>query len=290
MKKKSQKVIEIIETVPRIIIISFSLLLVVVITLIDYYIKIDIGISIFYLFPIIVATWYGNKKIGLLFSLVSSLCWLWAETNISQNPQLWLEEWNAVVRFCFFLIVTYLLSELKEAYEREKTLARIDSLTGAANRRFFREILQEEIERLDRYKHPFTLAYFDVDNFKMVNDQLGHSQGDYLLMVIRETIEINIRQTDTLARLGGDEFSLLLLEIDYEQSNIVLNRIQEELLKMIKTEKMPISFSIGAMTYYVGPESVDRAIEEVDSLMYDIKNSGKNGLKHKIQNPVNITE
>ncbi|MDJ0846390.1 GGDEF domain-containing protein [Crocosphaera sp.] len=290
MKKYPRELIQRLETLPQSFIIGLSLFLVVIITLIDYCIKIDIGVSIFYLFPIFITTWYGSRKIGLIFSLICSLGWLWAETQISGNPQLWLEEWNAAVRFCFFVIVTYLLSELKEAYEREKKLARTDSLTGAVNRRFFRELLQGEIERLDRYNHPFTLAYFDVDNFKTVNDKLGHSQGDYLLMVIRETIEINIRHNDTLARLGGDEFALILIEIDYERANVVLNRIQEQLLKMVKIEKMPVSFSIGAITYYVSPESVDRAIEEVDYLMYDIKNSGKNGLKHKIQDPINVRE
>ena len=290
MKKYPQKIVQTLETFPRNFIIGLSLFLVIIITSVDYSIKIDLGISIFYLLPIIIVTWYGNRQFGLIFSLICSLGWLWAETKISENPQLLLEQWNAAVRFCFFIIVTYLLSELREAYERERKFARTDSLTGAMNRRFFLEVLQGEIERLTRYNHPFTLAYFDVDNFKMVNDKLGHSQGDYLLMVITETITVNIRQTDILARLGGDEFALILIEIDYEKANIVLNRIQEQLLKMANIEKMPISFSIGAITYYVSPDSVDRAIEEVDYLMYDIKNSGKNGLKHKIQDPINVTE
>ena len=283
MKKYLKHFIQILDQFPQFIIISFSLILVIIILLLDSLITIDLGISIFYLFPILLVTWYNDKKMGIFFSFICSVAWLWAETNISKNPELWLEEWNALVRFCFFVIVTYLLSELKEAYEREKKLARTDSLTGAVNRRFFGEILHGEIQRLARYSHPFTLAYLDVDNFKNVNDQLGHSQGDYLLMVIRETIELNIRHTDKLARLGGDEFALILIEIDYEKANIVLNRIQEKLLKMVTIKKMPVSFSIGAITYYTSPNSVDDAIEEVDCLMYDIKNSGKNGLKHKFK-------
>ncbi|ACB52925.1 hypothetical protein cce_3577 [Crocosphaera subtropica ATCC 51142] len=290
MKKFLHKVIQILDTLPQSLILILSLILVLIITSLDYYIKIDLGISIFYLFPIAVVTWYGNRKIGLIFSFLCSLCWLWAEINMIDNSQLWLEPWNATVRLSFFIIVTYLLSELKAAYEREKKLARTDSLTGAVNRRFFRELLREEIDRLARYNHPFTLAYFDVDNFKMVNDQSGHSKGDYLLNKITTTIELNIRQTDILARLGGDEFALILLEIDYQKANLVLHRIQEQLLLMAEVEKMPISFSIGAITYYIIPQSVDHAIEEVDHLMYDIKHHGKNGLKHKLNDKININK
>ncbi len=228
-------------------------------------------------------TWYTNRKVAFLFCFLCSLSWLWAENTITQAPNSWLEEWNAAVRLCFFIILSYLLSELKKAYEKEKNLARIDSLTGAVNRRYFREILKEEIERLERYHHSFTLAYFDVDNFKMVNNQFGHSQGDNLLITITETIKINIRQTDILSRLGGDKFALLLLEIDVEKTNFVLHRIFQELSTMIKNKKLPISFSIGAITYYQIPKSVDHAIEEVDQLMYNVKNTGKNGLKHTVK-------
>ncbi len=288
MKKYLKTITQILHTLPQFLIVTLSLILVVIITSIDFYIKIDLGISIFYLFPIALVTWYGSRKIGIIFSVICSLCWWWAETNISQNSQLWLEQWNATVRLSFFIIVTYLLSELKTAYEREKKLARIDSLTESVNRRFFREVLQEEMDRFSRYNHPFTLAYFDVDNFKMVNDQFGHNQGDDLLKAIADIIKISIRQTDTLARLGGDEFALILLELDYQRANGVLNRIKSELLVMAKLEQLPISFSIGAITYYTIPQSVDQAIEQVDHLMYDIKNNGKNGLKHKINYKIKI--
>ncbi len=144
-------------------------------------------------------------------------------------------------------------------------------------------MLQKEIERLARYNHSFTLAFFDVDNFKSVNDKFGHSQGDDLLIKITKTIKFNIRQTDILSRLGGDEFALLLLEIEAEQASIVLKRIHQELSMMIKIERLPISFSVGAITYYQTPQSVDHALEEADKLMYGVKSTGKNGLKHTIK-------
>lgn len=106
--------------------------------------------------------------------------------------------------------MVHLLSELKKAYEREKILAHTDGLTKVYNRRYFLDILSLEAKRSIRYNHYLTLAYFDVDNFKPINDNLGHTQGDKLLCLIATTVKKNIRQTDIVARLGGDEFALLL--------------------------------------------------------------------------------
>ncbi|MEA5511230.1 diguanylate cyclase [Crocosphaera sp. UHCC 0190] len=273
-----------LEYLPKLLVFSLGFLLVVIIGTIDYLIRLDISLSIVYFIPIILVTWFVGRSSGILISLLSSFSWFLADLVSNKYPYSWLIAWNTGVRLVIFLLITYLLSELKAAYEREKKLARTDGLTGAINQRFFRQLLQAEIERSHRYKHPLSLAYFDVDNFKKVNDDLGHSQGDYLLQLITKTVHKNIRQTDILARLGGDEFALILLETDYEAATIILNRIQKELFVIIELEKLPISLSIGAMTYYSFPESVDQAIEQVDKLMYDVKNNGKNGLKHHIFN------
>ncbi|ACK64615.1 diguanylate cyclase [Rippkaea orientalis PCC 8801] len=264
------------------VILALALILVILIGVIDYWIKVDLSLSIFYLFPIILVTWFINQAMGFSFCCLCTFIWLIADSAAKIYPYPLLPYWNASVRLGFFSIITYLISQIKNAYEREKILARTDSLTGAFNNRFFREILQIEINRCYRYQHPLTLAYFDVDNFKQVNDQLGYSSGDHLLQLITQIIQKNIRQTDTLARLGGDEFALLLPETDYNQGQIVLRRVQEELLLTIESEKVPIGFSIGALTHNIAPESVDKALEKVDSLMYTVKKQGKNGLKHEI--------
>jgi len=84
------------------------------------------------------------------------------------------------VRLGFFILVSFLLPALKER-EHEKENARRDDLTGAANRRQFFEAAQAELERFQRYQRPFTIVYFDIDDFKTVNDQQGHQIGDQLL-------------------------------------------------------------------------------------------------------------
>jgi diguanylate cyclase (GGDEF)-like protein len=190
--------------------------------------------------------------------------------------------WNITIRFALFGIVIYLISALKNAYNEQKELAQIDELTKALNRRSFLELLEKEFQRSSRYKYSFTLAYFDVDNFKMVNDTYGHSRGDRLLQLVAKQAKISIRSIDIFARLGGDEFGLLLLETDYETARKVLQRLQQQLMSAIKLENFPVSFSIGAITFRNLPESSERMIEQVDNLMYQVKNEGKNGLKHEL--------
>jgi diguanylate cyclase (GGDEF)-like protein len=126
------------------------------------------------------------------------------------------------------------------------------------------------------------LAYIDLDNFKTVNDTYGHLIGDSLLRLVADTIRNNIRTTDVLARLGGDEFVVLLPETDFEQSEIVINKVQTQLLDEMKKNNWPVTFSIGAVTFLTPPESVDEMIKKADNLMYSAKKNGKNTKKREV--------
>lgn len=272
------------EKQPKLLLIGVGILLVLLIGIIDYLTGIYISLSIFYLIPIVFITWFVSRWSGLFISLLSTVVWFIADTALKNFPYALIPYWNAAVRFSFFVIIAYLLSALKIAYEREKRLARTDMLTGAINRHYFMELLQAEINRNRRYGHPLTVAYIDVDNFKMVNDSFGHSTGDKLLHLIANTIKRQIRTTDVIARLGGDEFALLLLESSYESARIVLHRVHKQLMQTTQTQSWPVSFSIGAVTFIRVPDSVDvnTVVEQADELMYAVKHSGKNRLEHAL--------
>ena len=181
-----------------------------------------------------------------------------------------------------FLIVVHLLSKLKDAYEQERRLARLDGLTKIYNRRYFLEILKFESKRAIRYNRCLTLTYFDVDNFKNINDRLGHKEGDRLLCLIANTVKKNIRETDIVARIGGDEFVVLLPETEYEPAEFVLHRIRQELLATARSNAFDVGFSIGAITFRSFPDSVDSMLERTDELMYRVKYSGKNKIEHQL--------
>jgi len=171
---------------------------------------------------------------------------------------------------------------LKNGLEREKALARTDSLTQIANRRAFYELASTEINRAHRYKRPFTIVSMDLDNFKIVNDRFGHKIGDTLLCSVANTIQKNIRATDVVARLGGDEFTVLLPEIGAESARVVAHKLQKELLDTMQTNEWPVTFSMGVVTFNSAPATVDEMLKKADTLMYSAKQSGKNIIKQEV--------
>lgn len=270
------------EKIPSCFVIIISSIVVLIFSIIDYLVFIDISLSLLYLLPIFFASWYGKKQLSYFLILLSTVGSFIGEFQAKHNLYLPIILWNTLVRLIVFFTIAYLISSLKTAYEKEKTLSRIDTLTGIANRRFFIELLRSESIRSIRYGHYLTLAYFDLDNFKQVNDRQGHDMGDKLLKSIAQTVKQQIRETDIVARLGGDEFALLLPETNYEAGRLVLSRLQQRLKTSIEAYSPSVSLSIGAVTFQNFPDSTDKILKVADRLMYRVKQNGKNNLEHQI--------
>lgn len=227
--------------------------------------------------------WFGGKRLGVTASIVSALIELSIDVlsgNHYLQPVIFL--WNAGIRFGFYIIVTLLLARLKETQDQDKNLIRTDYLTGAASSRLFYALLQKEIDLFQRYKHPFTLAYADIDNFKAVNDQFGHGTGDIVLRTTVTLAKNALRKTDIVARLGGDEFAVLLPETDQKAAQIVISKIQKGLISEMSKGNWPVTFSIGVITFMAAPATTSELIKLVDDLMYTIKGNGKNAIRYSV--------
>lgn len=168
---------------------------------------------------------------------------------------------------------------LAASLERERLLARTDTLTGAANSRHFLGRLEQEMDRTRRYRRPFSVAYLDLDNFKLVNDSQGHGAGDLVLCQVAACVHRHARESDLLARLGGDEFSLLLPETDDVAAFAAMTKLHHELQAEMHTHGWPVTFSVGVLTCHEVPESSQCIITMVDKLMYGVKREGKNALR-----------
>jgi diguanylate cyclase (GGDEF)-like protein len=273
----------------KLFLITLGFLLVILVGATDYLTGAEISLGVFCLLPISLVTWFAGRWTGILISGVSAITWFIANLKVPYLHS-FIYYWEGIVRLGFFLIFTYILSAFKNTVESEKKLARIDALTGVANVRFFYELAKNEISRASRYKHPFTVAYTDVDNFKVVNDRFGHSTGDSLLRSVAETIRKNIRESDVIARLGGDEFAILMPETRYESAQIVISRVQKSVLDVMQKNEWPITLSIGVVTYLNPPDSVDEIIKKADELMYSVKNKGKNSTRYEIFAELRDTE
>jgi len=171
---------------------------------------------------------------------------------------------------------------LKKAQEEIKlkntlleNLATTDKLTNLSNRRKIEEVLQDEINRCQRFKHTFAITMLDIDYFKDVNDSYGHQSGDKVLIEIANILKKELRKTDFVGRFGGEEFLLICPE---SNKNEILKLMESLRLKISNTHfnqvgKKTASFGL---TIYKDNDSIDSMIKRADDALYQAKNNGRN--------------
>lgn len=170
------------------------------------------------------------------------------------------------------------LTKLHQELDRVSTQARHDTLTGALNRKGLDEALDRELSSVRRKESPLCMALLDIDNFKKLNDTLGHATGDAALTHLATVARECMRPQDTLARYGGEEFVILLPDTPLDKGIEAMTRLQRELTKkffLSGTEKVLVTFSAG-VAQLVANESGADAIKRADQAMYLAKRAGKN--------------
>ena len=175
--------------------------------------------------------------------------------------------------------------DITEEYVAQQKLHFIsnhDTLTGISNRHSLYNKLEFIIADSERNHKTFALLYIDLDEFKNVNDTLGHEAGDLLLKEVTKRINKEIRQNDIFARVGGDEFVVVLTNVETDFVSKIAQTILEILRLDFKINRtsINISVSIGVATYPKDGKDVDMLLKKADSAMYRIKKSGKNNFAH----------
>ncbi len=168
------------------------------------------------------------------------------------------------------------LTEHKRLESVLKQMSITDGLTGLYNQRHFRAVLEAELERANRYRRPLCLVFIDLDNFKQVNDQLGHLEGDNALRFAARTLQKMLRKTDIAFRYGGDEFMLLLPEASAAEAQAIGDRMKSAFDQHWAEEwscrqRCPVvSLSVG-VAEFDQHESADALIRRADAMMYEVK-------------------
>ncbi len=190
--------------------------------------------------------------------------------------------WDLFLEFIYLLMMSLMFSALKARFNAEREMARIDSLTGALNRRALLELATYEIAQCSRHLRPLSIAFIDLDNFKTVNDQMGHAEGDKVLCEVAASTGKTLRKVDTIARVGGDEFVVMLPETDDKSAADAIGKVRKNLLASMARNGWPVTFSVGLITHETPPDSAEDMICQVDRLMYSIKNTHKNDILHHV--------
>ncbi len=186
------------------------------------------------------------------------------------------EEGNEIGSVGFF----HDLTARKEIEAKLKLLSITDGLTGLYNNRHFHFVLEEELERCRRYERPVSLICFDLDNFKMCNDMLGHLEGDNVLRLVGDILKSMIRRADRAFRYGGDEFMLLLPETDLQGAFQTAERIRYTFNSRwphsaLFDDKYPVNVSLSLGVAEADEEYDGRAlVKRADMAMYDSKKAG----------------
>lgn len=217
----------------------------------------------------------GQWSGSLLLTLAGRARWLWVSMSAIEVADVH-DEGRVVALFSD-------VTALKGTQHRLKHQSRHDHLTGLPNRRFFRQIVCERIRDAQENEVTFAICYLDLDDFKRVNDTVGHDAGDQLLRAVTHRLKSSLRSNDFIARFGGDEFAVLLWDIDTNQLGLEVScgRIVRSICEpfSLGNEQVTIGASIGATIFPEHAEKPDLLMQYADIAMYEAKSAGKNQLR-----------
>ena len=165
-------------------------------------------------------------------------------------------------------------------YHQARITSLTDALTAVGSRKLLEDKLEAEAARATRYKRPFTVAIIDIDNFKTINDVLGHATGDEVLKKFAACMKSQKRTTDVLARYGGDEFVILMPETKANDAVGLLERVQAKVQQIKVAEELSMTISCGvAQSLLNRDNSSSEVIRRADLALYEAKSDGRNCVK-----------
>ena len=243
----------------------------------DYLSGVEMRVFPLYYLPLAALAWWFGPAGAVVATVLCGASWL-ASNSLAGLQYSLSGTWvvNTTMQTASFATVGILIAVVRGSLAREREMSRSDSLTHMLNRKGFYEEATRLIALCRRTGRPLTVAYMDLDNFKEINDRLGHERGDEVLVTAAAKLMAATRPSDVAARLGGDEFVVLFPELGGVEATATLERIRSSLAEALPQEPVPVSASIGAVTFAVPPEDIDDMVRAGDTQMYTAKAAGRN--------------
>jgi len=258
---------------------------------IDYVTGVEYRVVPLYYVPLSLVAWELGRRPVVAAAALCAICWTGANYLAGQtfsSPGVWV--FNVVTQSLSFAAIGLLIAALRGAVVHERALSRTDTLTSLLNARTFYEEAARVLALTRRMRHPVALAYVDLDNFKNVNDSLGHRAGDDVLRTVGSIILGCTRKSDVAARLGGDEFVLLMPETDPEHARLACERLRTLVAEKFSGDAWPVTASVGGVAFLAVPDTVDAMVHVADTRMYAAKSAGRNRVDLEVVGPISGAE
>ncbi|HLV20087.1 MAG TPA: GGDEF domain-containing protein [Polyangiaceae bacterium] len=276
--------------------VAAAIAVVLLVGWIDWKTDNDVSLSLFYLVPVAAAARFCRFSSAIGISIIAGAAWFAADLAVRRESEMLISVWNSATRLVLFVALAWLVAVLKQerdrlrqiarrlegALAREQRLARTDALTGLPNSRAFLDALRREVARSERDARVLAVAYIDIDNFKLVNDEYGHAEGDELLRKLAQALVECIRAGDVPGRLGGDEFAVLFIDISPESAERVAQRYLERVAQI--AEQYPgsqLGASVGIVASRGSLADAEALLTAADAAMYEAKAAGKGSIRVK---------
>ena len=253
---------------------------------IDYISGVEVRVVPLYYLPLSVVAWQLGRRTVVAAAVLCAFCWMGANYLAGQrfsSTGVWV--FNVLMQGLSCAVVGLLIVALRGAVAHERAVSRTDVLTSLLNARNFYEDAARVLALSRRKRHPVALAYVDLDNFKSVNDNLGHRAGDDLLRAVGAIILSSMRKSDVAARLGGDEFVVLLPETGPEEARVACERLRTLVAERFSRDAWPVTASVGGVAFLAVPDTVDVMVHVADTRMYAAKAAGRNRVDVEVVGP-----
>jgi diguanylate cyclase (GGDEF)-like protein len=257
---------------------------------IDYETGVELRVGPLYYVPLSLVAWELERRSVVAAAILCAICLTGSNYLAGQSFSSPGVGWfNFTMQCLSFMVIGLLIAALRGALAHERALSRTDTLTSMLNARTFYEEAARVLALSRRTRHPVALAYLDLDNFKNVNDTLGHRAGDDVLRTVGSIILGCTRKSDVTARVGGDEFAVLMPETDPEHARLACERLRALVAERFARDPCPVTASVGGVAFLTVPDSVDTMVHVADARMYAAKSAGRNRVDLEMVGPASAS-
>jgi diguanylate cyclase (GGDEF)-like protein len=261
----------------RIAVVAGAIGMILLIYTADVLVRDNLRLGMFYLVPVLIATWFEGTVWGGLCVIATVILRMTLETT--QGVSLPLAFFHQTPFVIVAGIAMFGFRHMRRTQDELHRLATHDHLTNVLNSSAFTRRVAQELPRARRYRRPGALLYLDLDNFKGLNDTRGHHSGDAVLRLVADALQRTVRECDVVGRMGGDEFAVLMPETEGQVAAAAAERLNDSLRKAFDGSAV-VTASVGVVSFLDSEATADDLIRRADQAMYDAKRAGKNRVVH----------